>query len=335
MKSPAQQITIKELAAALNISHSTVSRALNGHSRISKETRDKVCGAAERLGYVANGAARLLKHDQGRVVGMVIPDIKNGFYSKTAKAIADAASQRSLHLVLCTTDDDPEREYQALRSLAEARATAVILAGTANPHPASLVLLARTDVVQLIRRNDAVPGAAVLIDEVGGLRLASAHLLARGHRRIAYVGVPETLSTGRDRLAGFRAAFADAGEAVPEDLIFTGSPRTAFGVAAFERVMAAKPLPTALVIASPALAEGILLAAQKRGVAIPEQLALVCYGDSPWHELVHGGLTAIHLPEEEIAAKCVDILFNGGEAGEAEQAVLAPTLVERRSSREM
>jgi DNA-binding LacI/PurR family transcriptional regulator len=332
-KIPTPLITIKQLALALNVSHSTVSRALNGHQEISQETKERVRAAAVRFGYVANGAARLLKRDQGRAIGLIIPDIKNRFYSKTAKAIADAASARALQLVLFTTDDDPVREAQALRSLSEARAAAVIITPTEHPQQSTLDLLQRLDVVQLIRRHTAIGGPAVVVDDVAGIRIATDHLLLLGHERIAYLGTPLSLSTGAGRMRGFRQAFAAAGKSVCEDLVVIGAPRAQVGGAAFERILAVCPPPTAMVIASPELAEGGLLAAFRNGVDVPGRLSVVCYGDFPWYELVYGGVTAVRLPEDDIAGDCVNLLFAPADEKRVEGVCLRPILMVRGSTR--
>ena len=321
--------TIKQLATLLGLSHSTVSRALNGRPGIHRETRARVKAEAARLGYVANDAARMLKERLSSVIGLVVPNIRNRFYSSVAKTMADAASKQSCQVMLFTTDDDPVREAQAIRSLVGARAQAIVITATARPEPEALKLLQTLRVIQLIRRHPGIAAPVVAVDDARGIELATAHLLAHGHRGIAYIGAPIELSTGRCRLDGFLRALAAAGQTPVQDRIALGPPYADVGAAALGQVLAARPVPTALVVGSPEQAEGVLQEASRRGIQVPQDLSVVCYGDRNWYELVFGGLTAVRLPEEEIARTCIDLLF--AQPPRLEDIVLLPDLVERRS----
>ncbi len=321
--------TIKQLAILLGLAHSTVSRALNGRPGIHRETRARVQAEAARLGYVANGAARMLKQRSSSVVGLVVPNIRNKFYSSVAKSLADAASEQSHQVMLFTTDDDPVREAQAIRSLVGARARAIVIAATACPEPEALELLQTVRVIQLIRRHPAIAAPVVAVDDALGIELATVHLLAHGHRRIAYIGASIELSTGRHRFDGFLRGLAAAGQVPVQDWIVLGPPRAEVGAAALGRMLTAAR-PTALVVGSPEQAKGVLQEAARRGVAIPKALSVVCYGDRSWYELVFGGLTAVRLPEEEIARTCIDLLFAMPEPP-PEGVSLRPVLIERFS----
>ncbi|MDR3671464.1 MAG: LacI family DNA-binding transcriptional regulator [Holophaga sp.] len=323
--------TIKQLAALLGLSHSTVSRALNDRPGIHRETRTRVKAEAARLGYVANDAARMLKDRLSSVIGLVVPNIRNKFYSGVAKIMADAASKQSCQVMLFTTDDDPVREAQAVHSLVGARAKAIVIAATAAPAPEAIKLLQTLRVIQLNRRHPAIAAPVVAVDDALGIQLATAHLLALGHRDIAYIGAPVELSTGRHRLDGFLRALAEAGLQPREDRIVLGSPYQEVGAAGLGRVLAARPRPTALVVGSPEQAEGVLQEASRRGTKVPRELSVVCYGDRSWYELVFGGVTAVRLPEEEIARTCVELLFMP-PAARQEDVVLQPVLVVRHSA---
>jgi LacI family transcriptional regulator len=327
---PTAPSTLKQLAALLGLSHSTVSRALNGRPGIHRDTRARVQAEAARLGYVANDAARLLKERQSSVIGLVVPNIQNKFYSSVAKTMADAASGQSCQVMLFTTDDDPVREAQAIRSLVGARAQAVVIAATACPETETLERLRGLRVIQLLRRHPAIAAPVVAVDDALGIELAAAHLLARGHRRIAYIGAPAELSTGRHRLDGLLRALDAAGLPPCAERIVLGPPRADVGADALGRVLAALPRPTALVVGSPEMAKGVLWEAARRGIQVPRDLSVVCYGDRSWYELIFGGLTAVRLPEAELARTCVRLLF-APPARRPEDVVLPPVLVERRS----
>jgi LacI family transcriptional regulator len=143
------------------------------------------------------------------------------------------------------------------------------------------------------------------INEDDALFAGTSHLTALGHRRIGYVGVSASLSTGRSRLAGYQRALAEAGLAEDEAIIFLGEPRAEFGAEAFETMWQSPARPTAIVAAGARLTVGMLQAATRLGVAIPGEVSVVGYGEAPWW---NEGLTTIALPVREIALTCGDFL---------------------------
>lgn len=335
----ARGTTIRDIADALGISHSTVSRALGGHPMISDATRASVARTARRLGYVASAPARSMRGALSPLVGYVIPDIQNDFYASVAKRVADALAPHGLQMVLSVTEDDPERERRDVRALIEARASAVIVTPSPAPHAETLRMLARTHAVQLVRRIEPLHADAVTVDDAAGTRAATAHLVQCGHRRIAYVGAPVSTSSGRARLAGFEAALADAG--LPPGPTVLGAPRPESGRIAVERLLGDAPRPTALVLGSSELTLGALLALQAAGVAVPDALSVVGYGDPTWFSLVDDGITTVHLPVDEVADAATALVLDGLRAASAAPAAtraparptIRPKLTVRGSTR--
>jgi LacI family transcriptional regulator len=335
----AEPVTIKQLAQMLGMAHSTVSRALNGHPAISEATRKRIEEAAARHGYVPNSAARILRNARSGVVGLVIPDIRNDFYTAVATAIADTAAELSLQMVVATTDDQPRREQEAVRSMLKARAESVIIAPTADPAPETVEMLQRVRALQLLRHHSSIEAPSITLDERAGIRMATRHLQELGHRRIAYIGRLPNVSTGRARLQGFVDCFADPREV--EQRIVLLPPREAYGAQGLHTLLERGEPPTAVVLGSPQFTSGVLEAAGDKGLRIPEDLSLVSYGDTAWNRFLFGGLTTVALPEKEIAEGCAEMLRRGlgASAGpeerrpESEASVcFQPRLVVRRST---
>jgi len=320
--------TIKLIASVLGLSHSTVSRALNGRPGVNNATRSRIEIEAARQGYVANRAAQMLKQRSSSVMGLVVPNIRNRFYASVARAMADAASKQARQVMLFTTDDDPRRESQSIRSLAGARARAVVIAATAHPEPETLELLNNLRTIQLLRRNAEIPGPVVEVDDALGIELATTALLQAGHRRVAYIGALAELSTGRNRLMGYRRSLDRAGVVFDDQLVALRSPDVEDGVSALGLVLSSHP--TGLVVGSPELAEGVVLELVRRRVDVPRQLSLVCYGDRDWQEMVYGGLTSVVLPEDELARTALALLLAPAESVAAD-VLLLPKLLERAS----
>ena len=333
---PGPGATIRDIAAVLGISHSTVSRALGGHPKVSRSTRDSVLGAARRMGYVANASARTMRSARSPLVGFVIPDIQNDFYASVAKRVADALASRGLQMVLSVTEDDPVREMRDVRSLIEARAAGVILTPTPEPRTETREMLARVRTVQLVRRADGLAADAVTVDDAAGTHAAAAHLAGCGHRRIAYVGAATAMSSGRARLAGFRRALADVG--LEDAATWLGPPRPEFARLAVARLLRHSPRPTALVLGSSELTLGALQGLQAARVAVPDALSVVGYGDPAWFSLVGAGITTVHLPVDEVAAAATDLVLatpcdDAGAPSAPTFPPIRPALVLRGSTR--
>lgn len=292
----------------LGLSHSTVSRALNDHPAISMETKARIRQAAAKSGYVPNSAARVLRNERSGIIGLVIPDIQNDFYTTVAKTISDAAAEQSWQMILASTDDQPEREKLAIRSLLKVRAEGVIIVPTANPEQETLDMIRRLHTVQLVRSHAGIDAPAITVADRLGVAMATRHLLELGHTRIGYIGTSSQLSTGRERLQGFLGEFSGEMLSYAHSSMQLGPPRSHFGATAFKQLLAAAEPPSAVVLGSPEFALGVMTAAEEEHVRIPDDLSLVGYGDFDWNRLLYGGLTTIALPEQEIADSCVEML---------------------------
>jgi LacI family transcriptional regulator len=298
-------VTLKDIARQLELSISTIGRALTDDPQISVETRSRVKAAAAELGYVAHSAARAMRSGHSSLVGLIIPDIENEFYGTLAKALAEVCAAADLQLVLAITEDDPASEEKHVRALSEARAAGLVITASPRPTRETLNLLGRSACVQLIRRVSGLAAPWFGINEDDALFAGTSHLTALGHRKIGYLGVSASLSTGRSRLAGYQRALRQADLAEDEALVFLGAPRAEFGAAAFEAMWRSSDRPTAIVAAGARLTVGMLQAVARLGVAIPGDVSVVGYGEAPWW---NDGLTTIALPVREIALSCGEFL---------------------------
>jgi DNA-binding LacI/PurR family transcriptional regulator len=324
-----RSVTIKDIADRLGLTHATVSRALNDHAQTNWKTKERVHAAAKALGYIPNTAARTIRQQTSRVVGLVVPDIANPFYGMAARSFADALADDELQLILAVTEDDPRVEHRHVLALRSARVSGIAITLTARPLPETLALLGGIPAVQLLRRLPSGPAASVVMNDRAGVREATEHLLALGHRRIGYVGTPRELSTGSARLRGFSEAMKSHGVPLEEGLLRFGAPRPDFGRTAVAELWsgAARP-PTALIIASPQLTLGVVEALHQRGVSIPDQVSLISYGDADWFLSCEPAITAVHLPIDEAALRATHLLL--AEFGEkpAATAPRSTTLVQ-------
>lgn len=305
---PARAVTIKDIAARLGMNHSTVSRALTGKSNVSDATRLRVREAADQLGYVANISGRMIRGEAGPLIGLVIPDIRNDFYSGISKALADLCRKAGLRMLLAITEDDPETECNEIRSLLEARVSGVFTTLTSKPLPVTLDLLKDLPSVQIIRHVAKLRKTAVCMEDNKGCREATEHLLSLGHRNIAYVGTSKAISTGRDRVEGYLKAHQALGVTPLAGGIELVPPRQAYGYDGVSRIL--KLQPTAIVIGSSELTIGGLKAIREAGLSVPDDISIVGYGDPAWFDLLSPALTAVGLPVEAIADNAANQLFS-------------------------
>lgn len=334
-------ITIKDIARLVGVAPSTVGRALSDHPHVHEDTKARVREAATQLGYVAHTPARMMRGGHGTLIGLMIPDIRNDFYSTAAQAIAEACAKAGFQVVLSITSDDPVREFEQLYGLASARAAGVIVVPTAIPTKDTLALLARLPHIQLIRRHRSIRAPWFGIDDAAATRLAAEHLLALGHRRIAYIGGEMALSTGKERFRGFQEALAARGLQSNPKHCAHGPGDAAFSATATRRILMLASRPTALVLAGSRLTVGALEAVRAMNIAVPDHLSIIGFNDSAAPGWWGNGVTSIGLPVFDIAAACASGLLatlrqdprsTADTAHPPSQAMFEPFLVERGST---
>lgn len=334
------EVTIKDVAAHLGVSHATVSRALNDHAATSDATKARVRAAAEALGYVRNAGAGVLSGAPGGLVGFITPEVRSDFYATIAGELAAACATAGLQLVLAVSDDDPGLEYRHVLAMRQARVAGLLITPTSGLQDRAAALLAPLPAVQMIRSHPSLDKPWVGIDDRLGVNIATRHLLELGHRRIGFIGGFEALTTGRERRGGYEEALAAAEAPYDEALVCLGPPRPSFGAeAALRLAQLAEPI-TGLVLGSSQLTLGALGALQNAGVVSPRDLSIVGYSDPEWFRIWGPGLTTIDLPVEDIASSAAQVLFRtmdkgaestglgGGRGG----IVFQPQLIERGSA---
>jgi DNA-binding LacI/PurR family transcriptional regulator len=293
-------ITIKHIARKLNLSVSTVGRALTDHPRISRETKDRVNSTARELGYIANAAARVMRSGSSHLIGLLVPDIRSAFYSTLAEVLSKTFKREGFHLTLSITNDDRDTEMEQARELLSARVAGIVVVPTAAPRRETLELLRMVPHVQVLRK---VPGLGDWfgMDDERAILEATNHLFDLGHRRIGYVG--DTIySTGKARYQGFRKAHSDAGRKIEEALVELGPPDFRFGEDAVTRLMAKQP--TALLTTSVLVTLGAAERLMALNIAVPDRLSVMGFGDGAWQKWWGPGLTTLQLPAEELATEC-------------------------------
>ncbi|MGC8878879.1 MAG: LacI family DNA-binding transcriptional regulator, partial [Anaerolineae bacterium] len=197
--------TIRDVARRAGVAPITVSRVINNSGYVSQETRARVEAAIAELRYVPNTLARSLRFKKTRVLALIVTDITNPFWTTVARGVEDVANAHGFSLILCNTDEDEAKQDAYLQVLLQKRVDGFILVparSTAEP-----VLTIQTQKVPVVVLDRRIPGVAVDVvrsDSEGGAYRLVTYLLALGHRHIAALSGPPTISTAVDRVAGYR-----------------------------------------------------------------------------------------------------------------------------------
>lgn len=322
-------VTLAEVAAHAGVSPATVSRVLNGGYPVAGGTRTRVEQAVEELGYIANGPARALAAATSDLVGVLVHDVADSFFGILAgslqSALAPGGQGGARRLaVVCNTEGEPAAELAYLGLLEGQRAGGVVLTGGAAEDPEhTAALAARVErmasagaPVVLCGRPPlplpaGLPVATVMFDDHGGAFRLAEHLLALGHRRIAYVAGPPGLSTTRERLAGHRAALLRHDPGLPEacaDLtVHAGFERAAGYDATRELLRRGAPF-TAIAAANDTVATGVAAALREAGIRIPEDVSVAGFDDLPFCADTAPALTTVRVPLREAGALAAQLV---------------------------
>ncbi|MET3805803.1 LacI family transcriptional regulator [Nakamurella sp. UYEF19] len=328
---------LREVARASGVSISTASRALAGSTLVSDATRARVEEAARRIGYRPNASARALRTGGSRLVGLVITNLVNNSFRVIAEIVQQRLAEAGHHLVLSITGGDAESERAALHTLMELGASGVVAVGSDSKAFAE-VKAGAMPVVHLGRRPAKLVGDCVLGDEGAGAGSAVELLIKNGHRRIGIVCGPASVTSGRERLDGYRQALLAAGRPAPEELVVAGSFTARTGVEAVDALLALPRArrPTALLVANHESAYGVLPRLRELGVAIPEAMSVICYEDAPIMHWWWPPITVVDNQPAQMAELVTQLLMDritGVRASTTRSAVhrIPTRLVERGS----
>jgi LacI family transcriptional regulator len=325
--------TIYDVARLAGVSAATVSRTLNGTGHVAASRRLAVEAAVEQLGYRPNTIARSLATRSTRTVALLLPDITNPFYAELVSGVHALTLEREYTMLLCTTGLDPEQEERYLRVLRAKHVDGALVEGLVlAPERIAQFVHDGFPIVCLDRDVDSSSVPLVQVDNREGGRIATEHLLALGHRRIAYVaGTPSR--TSEERMLGYRAALAAAGLGA-QSLVVTGGYTEEGGDRAVRELLAADTPPTAVFAANDLSAIGAMSAVVESGRNVPNDVSIVGFDDIRLARYTTPPLTTVHQPASAIARHAADVLLGmiGGREPSELRHSFVPELIVRGST---
>ena len=297
------------MAREAGVSTATVSHVVNGTKYVTDDTRKRVLDAIKRCEYSPNAYARSLASGRSNMLGLLISDISNPFFPELVKSIETTAFEHGYDVVLSNTNYDPERTSRYVRRLIGRKVAGVALM-TSELDAALISEMARREVA-VVFLDLGQPGphmSNLCVDYEAGIEEAIRHLVELGHRRIAFVSGPEHLRSAAKRLEAFRGAVA---RLLPGETprIFRGNFKLEGGRRAAREMLAAGPLPTAVVAANDLMALGLVGELRAAGLEIPRDVSVVGFDDIAFASLVEPRLTTVCLPRGELGRRAVEALL--------------------------
>jgi LacI family transcriptional regulator len=336
------KVRSKDVAKRAGVSVATVSHVVNNTRYVSAETRQKVLDAIEALNYQPNAVARGLATSITRKIGLVISEISNPFFTAAARGVEDEFLSNRYNIILCDTDEEPERENDCLHLLATQQIDGLIIAPT-GVRSATLLAMAESGVpiVQLDRSSPGLATPLVGVNNEEGAYQAIRYLISLGHRRIACLINLDAISTQRERLKGWERALREAQLPASHDLIVRADPHF-YGIrsdaagslplvrpptrdqkmpSAFEvlqSLLKSPQSPSAFFVASNQLTLGTLYAFRACGLRCPEDISLISFDDHDWAPLFSPPLTVVCQPAYQLGQTAAQLLMKmiNGEPAE-------------------
>jgi len=330
-------VTIHDIARELNVSASTVSRALQEHPRISEATRDAVKRVAAKYNYQPNVVASSLRKGSSKTVGVIVPRINRNFFSNVIGGMEELLASSGYHLMICQTHEKLENEISAIQTLVNARVDAVMLSISMETFDYEHIRALTEKGIRLFFFDRAAAGiqcGSVVVDDRLGAYLSVKHLLEQGYRRIMHVAGAERINIYRGRKEGYLQAMNEAGVEVHPSWIMETSLVQEDGESAFTNSLKMKP--DAFFCAGDFAALGIMQAARKAGLRVPGDLGITGFANEPFTAFLEPSLTTVDQRGGEMGSKVAEMFLQcekeDSPSVSCEQLILEPELIIRESS---
>lgn len=301
--------TIRDVAKVARVALMTVSRVINNHPSVRPSTRKKVEAAIAQLGYQQNEAARLLKGQRAKIIGLIVPDLSDVFFASCAHTVQHIAHRHGFMTLVASSERDPELEVQQADLMAKRMISGLLLVSSINGGDQRLRDLQDSDlpIVAFDRPLPELRTDAVLVENREGAQTAVRHLIEHGHKRIACIGYDQDVYTIRERIEGYRHAMQDAGLKL----------QLALGLESLDQVrrwltdaLASKAPPTAIFSLNHRTSAFILEALSEQGVEIPNQMALIGFDDFELASVLKPPLTTVAQSPVELATRAMSLLLD-------------------------
>lgn len=330
--------TIHDVASRAGVSKSTVSNVVRGMAGVSEATRRRVHLAIDELGYQPNVLARHLVQQRTSILGVLVGDLANPFFAEMAKSVERHAAARGYTAMFSNTEGDSDRELAGVETLLQHRVAGIVFF-TFSGDARTMERVARRDVPVVFLSCSGELGDVVCADDVFGARIATQHLIELGHRRIAYISIPELEDpSDRARSEGYAATLTEAG--IGRTVRVSWSPPSNHAIVdgadrRLAEIFSGSDRVTAVFASNDVAAIALQELADRLGLRVPEDLSIVGYDDVPMAGLARIGLTTVAQPRDELARLGIATIadrISGELQGPPRTHLVGVHLVKRRST---
>lgn len=329
-------VTIKDIAATLNVSVTTVSRVMNNKPKgVSVETREKILKLAEELDYHPNKIARGLVTKRTNTIGVLLPDITNPVFPNLVRGIEDACNDSGYDLIICNSDNYYKKERNYIRILKEKCVDGIVYTGTVSDEGQNVKLLQSMDIPFIVvdRIYDEKNILKVCTNSEAGIYELTKYIIENGHKKIAYISGPTTTNIHEARFLGFKNALEENGLEVDNSLVQVGEYKFESGYESMCELLKKRGEFTAVVCENDLIAIGACEAMKERKVCIPDEISITGYDDIYVSRLITPKLTTVYQDTYEMGKKAIEVLINNIEGNNIEEneVIFEPRIVIRDS----
>lgn len=329
-------MSIKDIAKEAGVSTATVSRVLNGSDKVKKSTARRVLDVVDSMNYRLDHVARRMKKKptDSLVLGLIITDIGNPFFSNVAKGVENVAHKNKHILMICNTNESPEKEKLFLNSMISEKVSGVVIVPTSGNDQFLNSLVSEGFPMVMVDRliKNLNVDSVSLNNEAGGYQ-ATQQLIKNGHKRIGIICGIRGMSNTEGRLEGYRKALNEAGIKVSKDYVVHGNYIESDGREALKKLLTLKKPPTAVFSTNNLMTLGCIKELYSRKLSIPDDIGIIGFDDSTWAEALIPPLTTVKQPGYELGVNAAELLIKRLSNWNAHKidVVLNPELIIRES----
>jgi DNA-binding LacI/PurR family transcriptional regulator len=323
---------MEDVARLARVSSATVSRVLNDGQYVRQQTRERVLAAIEELRYRPSRVARSLRVNRSRIIGLLISDIQNPFFTALVRAVDDVAFKHQYTIFLCNSDENTDKEALYLDLMYSENVAGIIITPSRETHsPCQKFIELGLPMVAVDRRLLDVDIDTVVIDNVGGAYQLVTNMIADGHRDIAAIVGTQTMTTGRERHEGYVRALEAHGLSVRPEWVFTGPPTESYGYQSALKLLQRPDRPTAIFTGNNLLTVGTLRALYELNLRIGEDMALGTFDETTLMTLLLPDLNVVAQPTYDIGAVAMELLLKriADPSLPTQEVMLKPTLLSK------
>lgn len=335
-----KKITIHDIADKLNITASTVSRALNDNPRISPKTKRIVLKMAEDLNYKPNNVASALRNGKTQILGMLVPSIDRAFFSSIIRGVEEVSNGLNYHVIVSQSYEDFENEKRAIKAFINAQVGGIVISvskATTDLKHLEDVISSDIPLILFDRSFPKLHTSQVVIDDYQGAYAATKHLLEQGCTRIAHFTSDFNVSVYKERFRGYTDALKDHHIKIEERLILSGSSQLEEGRSHVEHLLKNGIDFDAIFSASDFCALGAVQVLKERNIKVPEEVAVVGFSNEPFTSFTDPSISSVNqFPIEmgtTVANLFFDVLHAEKQSDVAKKIVIQPQLIVRQSSK--